>query len=118
VYDQSVRFAILFLVAATGLLKPQEISHSTRPILIHKVEPEYTQDALDAKLQGVVILSFVVGTDGVSSDIKLVRGLGKGLDEKAIECLKSWRFKPATLHGEPVPEKASVEMNFRLPKSQ
>jgi protein TonB len=48
------------------------------------------------------------------SEIKVVRGLGSGLDEKAVECLQQWRFTPAMRNGEPVPEKASVEINFRI----
>jgi len=112
-----MRLAVLVLTAAVGLLQPQELSHTTSPKVIHKVEPEYTKEALDAKIEGEVILSFMIGTDGIPSDIRLLRGLGKGLDEKAIECLKQWRFAPATSHGEPVSAKATVEMNFRLPRS-
>jgi periplasmic protein TonB len=50
------------------------------------------------------------------TEIKVTRGLGKGLDEKAVECLRKWRFSPATRHGEPVPAKATVEIVFRLPE--
>jgi len=57
---------------------------------------EYTNEALAAKIEGDVILSLMVGPDDVPSDIKVVRGLGMGLDEKAVECLQPWRFKPAT----------------------
>lgn len=84
---------------------------STEPILSTRKE------ALDAKIEGDVILSLIIGTDGIPSDIKLIRGLGKGLDEKAIECLQQWRFSPAITHGEPVAQKATFEMNFRLPQS-
>jgi TonB family protein len=118
VCDHIVTFAIFLLVAGFGVVRAQEISHSTPPMVIHKAEPEYTEEAREANLEGIVILSAVVGADGVPSDIKLVRGLGKGLDQKAIECLASWRFKPATLHGEPAPPKVSVDMTFRLPRSK
>jgi TonB family protein len=118
VRDRSVRFATFFLVAGFGLLRPQEISHSTPPSVIRKAEPEYSEEARDAKVEGTVILSAEVGTDGVPSDIKLVRALGKGLDQKAIECLESWRFKPAAFYGEPVPVRVTVEMAFRLPRSK
>jgi hypothetical protein len=53
---------------------PQEISHRTGPI--HKTDPQYTKEALDAKVQGVVVPSFVVAVDGMPSEIKVVRGLG------------------------------------------
>lgn len=110
-----MKLAILLLIAVVPL-PSQEISHTTPPKLIHKVEPEYTKEALDAKLQGTVVLDAVIGIDGIPSDIQVVRGLGKGLDEKAIECLRQWRFSPATNYfGEPVSTKATFEMNFRLP---
>jgi protein TonB len=112
-----MRPAVLILIAAAGLITPQEISHTTSPKVIHSVEPAYTKEALDAKLEGDVILSLTIGSDGTASDITLLRGLGKGLDEKAVECLKQWRFSPATSHGDPVSVRATVEINFRLPRS-
>ena len=110
-----MKFAALFLIAAAVVLQPQEISHTTPPRVIHTVQPEYTKDAMDAKLQGTVILSALVGIDGVPSDITLVRRLGKGLDEKAVEFLRQWRFSPGLSHGEPIPVKVTVEIMFRLP---
>jgi len=109
-----MKFAALVLIAAAVALQPQEISYTTPPKVIRKVQPEYTREARKAKLEGTVILSALVGVDGVPSDIKLVRLLGKGLDEKAAECLRQWRFSPGLSHGEPVPVKVTVEMNFRL----
>ncbi len=112
-----MRLAILLLTAVITL-RPQEISHTTEPIVIHKAEPQYTKEALDAKAEGVVILSSMIGEDGVPSDIKVVRGLGMGLDERAVECLQQWRFKPATNYfSEPVSAKVTIEMNFRLLRS-
>src|ERR1700674_752173 len=111
-----MKLAILLLTAIASL-HPQELSHTTEPIVIHKTELQYTKEALDAKIEGDVILSSMIGADGVPSDIKLVRGLGMGLDEKAVECLKQWRFRPATDHSEPVSAKVTVEMNFRLLRS-
>jgi periplasmic protein TonB len=107
--------AILFLLVTVGVLLPQEISHRAGPKIVRKVDPEYTREALDAKLQGDVVLSFVIAIDGMPVEIKVVRGLGSGLDEKAVECLQQWRFSPGVRNGEPVPMKASVEINFRLP---
>ena len=86
-------------------------------MLIHKLEPEFSKEALDAKIEGVVVLSTTIGIDGVPADIQVTRKLGYGLDQKAVECLNAWRFKPATSHGEAVSSKATVEMNFRLPSS-
>jgi protein TonB len=111
-----MKLAILLLIAVVSL-RPQELSHTTEPILVHKVEPQYTKEALDAKLEGVVRLSVMIGADGIPSDVKVVRGLGMGLDEKAVEALQQWRFKPATRHAEPIDQKVTAEMNFRLPPS-
>lgn len=112
-----MKFVILLLIAVVSL-RSQEISHTTEPRLIHKgAEPQYTKEARAAKIEGEVTLSSVIGADGVPSEIKVVRGLGMGLDEKAVECLQQWRFKPATSHGEPVPGKVRVGINFRLHES-
>lgn len=109
-----MKVRVLLLFAVAGMLRPQEISHRTSPSVIHSIEPEYTKEALDAKLQGDVILSLLVGSDGIPSDIKVVRGLGKGLNEKAIDCLRQWRFSPAKIYREPVPEKATIVISFRI----
>jgi TonB family protein len=85
------------------------------PVLISKHEPKYSPEALKAKLQGTIRLSLVVGMDGVPQDVKVLRGLGLGLDEKAVEAVQGWRFKPATRGGEPVAVTAQVEVNFQIP---
>jgi TonB family protein len=84
-------------------------------VLISKHEPKYSPEALKAKLQGTIRLSLVVGMDGVPQDVKVLRGLGLGLDEKAVEAVQGWRFKPATRGGEPVAVTAQVEVNFQIP---
>jgi protein TonB len=109
-----MKLGILLMIAVVSL-RSQEILHSTEPILIHKVEPQYTKEARESKLQGAVTLSSTIGTDGVPSEIKVASGLGMGLDEKAVECLKQWRFKAATNHGEAVAAPVKVIINFRLP---
>jgi TonB family protein len=107
--------AAVFLLVTGSAVLSQEISHRTGPKLIHKTDPQYTKEALDVKLEGTVVLSLVITVDGVPSEINVVRGLGSGLDEKAIECLQLWRFIPAMRYGEPLPQKATVEINFWLP---
>lgn len=84
------------------------------PVLVYKVEPEYSEDARKAKFQGTVILAIVVGMDGRASNITVVRPLGMGLDEKAIEAVQKWRFRPGVKDGRSVPVQANVEVNFRL----
>jgi periplasmic protein TonB len=103
--------SIVLLPLAAVTLLPQ----ISGPRVIQKAEPEYTPEALEAKLVGSVILSLVVDTEGNPTEIKLIKGLGKGLDEKAVECLQKWHFKPGMRNGAPVSVGATVEINFRLP---
>ena len=84
------------------------------PRLIYKPEPEYSPEARQAKYQGAVILTLVVGADGTPRDLRVARSLGMGLDEKALEAVKQWRFEPARKNGKPVPVAVDVEVNFRL----
>ena len=84
------------------------------PQLVHKVDPEYSEAARKSKFQGVVVLSVVVQKDGTVRDIRVIRSLGLGLDEKAIEAVKQWRFRPGERGGQAVDVMASVEVIFRL----
>jgi TonB family protein len=84
------------------------------PVPIFKPEPEYSEEARKAKFQGTVLLAIVVDVDGRARDIRVIRPLGMGLDEKAIEAVSRWRFKPGYKDGRPVPVQAAVEVNFRL----
>jgi TonB family protein len=87
------------------------------PVPIVKPEPEYSQEARAAKWQGAVLLQLVVDENGVPQDIRVVRSLGLGLDQKAIEAVQQWRFKPGLKDGNPVPTSAIIEVNFRLAQS-
>lgn len=86
----------------------------TPPSLAHKVEPQYADDARLAKYQGTVVVSVVVAADGTAQDMKVVRGLGLGLDVQALKAISEWRFTPGTKDGQPVPVEATIEVNFRL----
>lgn len=84
------------------------------PVPIYKVEPEYSEEARKAKFQGTVVLSIVIDEKGLPTNFKVVRPLGLGLDEKAIEAVQKWRFLPGKKDGHPVAVLATVEVNFRL----
>jgi periplasmic protein TonB len=84
------------------------------PTVLVKVEPEYSEEARKAKWQGTVVLSLVVDESGTAQGIKVTKSLGLGLDQKAIEAVMKWRFKPGMKDGKPVPVMASIEVNFRL----
>jgi TonB family protein len=84
------------------------------PTAIYQPDPEYSDEALKAKYGGTCVLSLIVGPDGRPYDINVTRAIGKGLDEKAIEAVQQWRFKPATKGGQPVSAAINVEIQFRL----
>jgi TonB family protein len=86
----------------------------TPPTLLQKVEPEYSEEARKAKHSGTVVLYIEVTPDGRASNIRVQRSLGLGLDEKAVEAVKKWRFSPGKKDGKPVTVAATIEVNFRL----
>ncbi len=84
------------------------------PVLVSRVEPEYSRAAYDARLQGQVTLEVSIDTGGIVRVIRVVKGLGMGLDEKAAEAVNQWRFKPAQRDGQPYGISGMVEVYFRL----
>jgi periplasmic protein TonB len=84
------------------------------PSILYKVEPEYSEEARKAKFQGTVLLFVVVDEKGNPRDIKILRPLGLGLDQKAVEAVEKWKFTPGKKDGKPVPVQAQIEVNFRL----
>ncbi len=88
----------------------------TPPIPIVQVEPRYTTEAMIAKIQGSVRLSIVVRADGAVGDVKVIGSLDTryGLDLKAIEAAKLWRFKPGMRQGRPVDVQVTLILDFRL----
>jgi TonB family protein len=77
-------------------------------------DPEYTEEARNAKTQGTCILWLIVDDQGRPRDIRIVRGLGFGLDARAVDAVKQWRFQPAMKDGHPVNVQISVEVGFKL----
>ena len=84
-----------------------------RPRIIESPQPTYTPEARAAKIQGTVGLHVWVDPDGVARDVKVVRPLDPGLDQKAIEVVGRWKFLPGTKNGKPVRVEALIEVNFR-----
>ncbi|MDP9171049.1 MAG: energy transducer TonB [Acidobacteriota bacterium] len=86
----------------------------TLPVVIHQVSPEFSEEARRAKHSGIVVLHTDVDATGHPRNIRVMQSLGLGLDEKAVEALVQWLFKPGTKDGKPVAVSAVVEVRFQL----
>lgn len=86
----------------------------TPPRLEAKVEPQYTEEARGARIQGTVVLSVDIDPQGIATNIEVARSVEPGLDQKAIESVRQWRFRPGMKDGAPVTVRATIEVNFRL----
>lgn len=84
------------------------------PRVLNSPEPEFSEEARQAKYQGTMVISLVVDESGNVRDLRIVSPLGLGLDEKAMNAVSSWKFRPGTKDGEPVPVEIAVEVSFHL----
>ena len=104
--------------AGSGSANPNALYRAgngvTKPQLISKVQPDYTEVARKCGVSGLVVLAIVVNSDGTAQNFRVMKTLGFGLDEKAIEAVSQWRFAPGMKDGEPVRVAATVEVNFHL----
>jgi TonB family protein len=86
----------------------------TQPVLLYKAEPEYSEDARKVKLQGVVVLRAQIDARGHIQNIVVTQPLGLGLDERAIEAVRKWRFRAGMQNGKAVAMPALIQVSFRL----
>ena len=84
------------------------------PVIIERQDPSYTEEARAAKIQGTVLLRLVVLPDGTTGQIKVMRSLDVGLDQRAVEAVSRWKFKPGMKDGRPVPVETTIEVSFHL----
>jgi periplasmic protein TonB len=86
----------------------------SRPVIVHRVKPRYTEPARKARLQGTVIVEAFIDETGRVRDIKVLKGLPMGLDRSAVDAVSQWVFEPATYEGRPVKVLYSLTVNFQV----
>lgn len=84
------------------------------PVLVYQVDPEFSEEARKAKFGGNVLVNLWVGADGLPSHVHVIRALGMGLDEKAVEAVKQYKFRPAMENGKPVTVEMNIEVTFQI----
>jgi protein TonB len=96
-------------------LEPKQIGGDvTGPIPIYEPEPVYSAEAKKAKFMGIVTVGIIVDKNGMPQNVHVTRGVGMGLDEKAVEAVKQYKFKPAMENGKPVAVYMNIEVNFEI----
>ncbi len=107
------QIALGFVLAGLALhAQPDLLTLS--PAVIARCAPQYTSQAKRAGIEGTVVLIIQIQTDGRAHNIKVLRRLGSGLDENAVEAVKQWRFSSGMKNGKPVVAPATIQVNFRL----
>lgn len=84
------------------------------PKIVYQVDPEYTEEARKARLQGIVIIEAIIDTNGNVTSARVLKGMAGGLDRSALAAVEQWRFKPGTMDGKPVPVIFDLMVRFRL----
>jgi len=119
----TARFGVI--LAAVALLVPLTafqnrtvykvgVDGVTAPSIVYKVNPSYTPEAKEAKIQGTVVVTAIVNALGRADDIQVTRSLDSHLEANAIASLSQWLFKPGTKDGQPVDVAVTIEINFKL----
>jgi periplasmic protein TonB len=97
-----------------GAISYKDLGITQEPKLLHAEEPEYSDEARRARHQGSVLLAIEVDVSGRATNIRVVRSLGLGLDERAVAAVQKWRFRPAMAGGRAVTAPAQVQVTFHL----
>jgi TonB family protein len=118
----AVALALAAMVSAsaqsngTGLIQPPLLVNRA-PVVLRRVSPEHSAAARRARIEGTVVLYIEIGTDGRPRDIRVIKPLGYGLDEKAVEAVRRWRFRPGVMDNRRVATRSTIEVTFRLDSS-
>jgi TonB family protein len=97
------------------VLEPRPKTGKVLPRIIHSTDAAYTQAALKAGIHGNVVLDLIIEADGSVRDVRVILGLGYGLDESAVRALETWQFEPALQDGIPIRSGVAVEFSFSPP---
>jgi TonB family protein len=97
------------------LLEPRPKTGKVLPRIVHSTDAAYTQAALKAGIRGYVVLGLIIEADGSVRDVRVISGLGYGLDESAVKALETWQFEPALQDGIPIKSRIAVEFSFSPP---
>ena len=84
------------------------------PVAKFRIDPEYTELARKARVEGIVIIEAIIDQNGNVTDARILKGLPFGLEQSALDAVKRWKFVPGTLNGQPVPVFYDLTINFRL----
>lgn len=117
VFSALISAVFLSVTPSVDSSEPRRLGPDLHPPSIRrKVEPEYSQEARDARREGTVLVDAVIAKDGSVRHTTIRRGLGLGLDEKALEAVSLWQFEPARLKKDnsAIEVQVTIEINFRL----
>ena len=119
-YYRAMNYVAVLLIATTAIVSAQSTkSRKPVPVAIYKIAPAYTQEARQAIIEGDVVLRAIINEKGKAKTIRVIKPLGYGLDEKAMACLRKWRFQPAiTRDGRSYSVQRDVSIEFRLGNSK
>ena len=114
--------SLILVIALSAVAGAQQTVYDAKeagvklPVVTKEVKPEYTQEALDAHIEGIVEVTIVVQDDGKVGEATIARSLDPtyGLDKQAVDAAKQWEFKPGTKDGKPVAVRVTLELKFTL----
>ena len=115
-----VTFSQDHAAALPEILKPtfrgpgDEVVADYPPQLLRRAEPQFSEEARKKKVNGTITISLLITEQGMPADVRVVRGLGYGLDENAVEAVKQYRFKPAMKDGRAIAQHISIEVSFHI----
>jgi TonB family protein len=116
--DAIAQIDVDFSLAAAPPIEYDDIqrvgSGISAPTVIRRVEPQYTDEARQARVVGTVILQAVIQTNGTADIVKVVKPLPLGLTQSALEAIQQWRFRPAVQNGKEIPVATNIEVGFNL----